>query len=173
MRRRGRGYVAALLLGSAAGAHAKCDKIEIKVLPFNVIEDYSKPYKELVKIGTGGGEVGLVRTTFIARVQGCIATVGYEAPTLYVASELPADSCAFEHVKAHEQEHIAIYAAALSTLQARIEARVAEGQDLFEAAKTEVLAVDADQAALDSAAEYTKNASACAGKIIKLAMNRR
>ena len=170
MRGRGRSYVAALLLGSAACAHAKCDKVEIEVLPFDLVEDYSRTYKDLGKMGIGS-EVGLVRTTSIVEVLGCTATVGYRAPALYIASELVADPCAFEHVKAHELEHVAIYLAALSTLRARIEARVAEGQDLFEAAKAEVLGVRAQHAAFDTNAEQKTNATACYGMIIKLAMH--
>jgi len=57
-------------------------------------------------------------------------------------------------------------------MQAAPRARVAEGQDMFEAAKTEVWR-SADQAARTALTEYTKERlGVSAGKIIKLAMNR-
>ena len=57
-------------------------------------------------------------------------------------------------------------------MRERIEARAAKGEDLFEAAKAEVLAVDAQHAALDSPAEYRRNSTACNGRVLKLALNR-
>jgi hypothetical protein len=169
---KGRGYVAALFAAFAFNAHAACTEVSVDVLPFNVIEDYSKSFEALHEYGVSSAEVGLVRTTSTVKVQGCTATVGYRDPVLYIASELKRNQCAFDHVKEHELTHVRIYQEALATLKQRIEARTANGEDLFQAAKTEVLAVEALHKAFDSPEEYAENKSACNGKIIKLALNR-
>ena len=57
-------------------------------------------------------------------------------------------------------------------MQARIEQRIAAGEDTFEAAKIEVLAVYVKHAELDSPEEYDKNRTECNGKIARLALNR-
>jgi hypothetical protein len=156
----------ALLFGSA---HA-CERIDVTVLPFEVQTEFSKARAELQAIGSGE-EVGLVRAISTVRVDGCSATVGYRDPVLYVARELKRDQCAFDHVLKHEEEHVRIYRAALKTLEARVREAASE-LTLFEAAKREVLAVQAAHKAHDSDEEYDLNRTACFGKIAKLAAGR-
>jgi len=164
-----------LISGSIQAQEARCSSHPvINVLPFEVTEDFSKTYRELQEIGASNGEVGLVRVRSSVWVSkdGCTATVGYREPVLHVASELTRDACAFAHVKQHELEHVRLYREHLVGIKERIEARVQAGEDLFQASKTEVLAVQAQHQAFDSPEEYSKNRTECSGKIARLALNR-
>lgn len=160
----------ALLIAPACYS-AEC-KPTVEILPFEVVQDYSKSYQQLQDIGLANNEVGLVKATAYAYVSKdkCTVIAGYKAPVLYVAKELKKDQCSFDHVQAHEQEHVAIYEAHLKGMQARIEQRIQAGEDKFEAAKTEVLAVYAKHKEHDSDEEYEKNTTACNGSIKRLAL---
>lgn len=144
------------------------EQVRVQVLPFDVAEDFSVPFASLQG---EANEVGLVHQTTTVRVDGCSATVGYANPVLYVASELRQDPCAFQVVFEHESQHVEIYRLALRDLEQRIRA-AARQRPLFDAAVTEVTAVDAAQSAFDSAAEYRKNVTACRGRIHRLAMHK-
>ena len=149
----------------AADSGALCDPAAVRVvlLPFEVREDYTLAYAELA-----ADDAGQVRQTSTVRVEGCTATVGYDAPVLYVARELAQDACAFDTVLAHERAHVAIYRRALADLEPRIRA-AALNRPLFDAARVELQAVRAAHAAFDRAEDRARrNRLACDGNILRL-----
>lgn len=157
--------IAAAVLALPCVAHA-CDRVDVAVLPFEPRYDHSVPFSTLSADGVPTFGVTTVTTT--ARVQGCQVVVGYADPVVHVAAELRRDSCAFEHVLGHEDEHVRIYRDALATLAARIQARRGEA-NLFAAVVQELDAVKPQHRAHDSDAEYHTNETACSGRILRLA----
>jgi hypothetical protein len=169
-----KGYVAALSFVLSTTAYAGCQTATVEVLPFNVQTDFTKSYQQLQDLASNSREVGAVitRSSVYVSKDGCSAVVGYKEPVLYVSRELRRDPCAFQHVLEHEQHHVSLYQRNLQGIDARIKARAAAGEDLFQAAKAEVLAVQAEHQAFDSDEEYESNRTACEGKVARLALSR-
>lgn len=148
-------------------AHA-CESVEVDVLPFEYAE---KPaaFAALSRVN-GGPTFGLVQAAATARLDGCKLVVGYRPATLSVANELRADQCAYDHVMAHELEHVAIYRRALAGAGDRL--RAAVPQRGFVAVEAFFDDVRAAQAAHDSDEEYGANLTACSGRVVALTMHR-
>jgi len=157
---------AAILL-AACGSAAACDRYDVAVLPFEVREDRTKTFAELTAMNKGAGTFGQLRLDQYLAIQGapqCRIVVGYAKPILFVAAELAADACAFEHVYRHELVHVAIYRDALLTLGERVAKRGGDKSAIFE----ELDSVLPANAAHDSPAEYLGNMSACGGRVATL-----
>lgn len=159
--------IAAALL-AVAGSASACVSVNVTVLPLTVAENITMPVAKIVEFTHGVGQLGVVVASYSARVSGCNVEVGYTDVTLFVAREMKRDACAFDHVMVHEQEHVHIYQEALSTIEARIEARAGEA-DLLKVAAQELAAVKVAQKAHDSEEEYHANSTACNGRIPRLA----
>lgn len=155
---------AAAMLALPLAAAAACESVNVVVEPFVVQHDYTKTYRQINALAGDAGVLGMLRMSIEYSVQGCDVVVGYRGATLYVASELTRNRCAFEHVLEHEQGHVAIYERHIATLAARIKARKS-APDLFEAVQAEALSPEAENRAHDSPEEYARNKTACFGKI--------
>lgn len=116
-------------------------------------------------------------------------SVGYTSMRVDVASEFRPGSCAYGQIRAHEDMHVHIYkvnlARTVEALQAEMGQHFAGGpylsdgtrlESYFEEAKKEwsahisrkLAAVDSQQAAFDSPAEYRRLGSSCGGTIAKV-----
>jgi hypothetical protein len=166
-----RKLIAATALALPLAAVA-CDSVSVTILPFDVVRDFTTSFSALSATNGGVPTFGTVRVDFVATLKGCDVTVGYRNPVLRVARELRSDSCSFDHVLVHEEEHLTIYRTALATLAARIEARATD-PNLFKAVVEELDAVKPAHRAHDSDDEYDTNRTACMGRILRLAGLRR
>jgi hypothetical protein len=109
--------------------------------------------------------------------QGCPALdlqLSYQKTTVHVASELRENACAFEHVHAHEMNHLAIYRRWLDEspqrlgefFKQRFESLAAmdslsRNQETIRLALAEFGRVRAQHDAFDSEAEYDHNQAVC------------
>ena len=110
--------------------------------------------------------------------QNLAVRVSLRDPVLYVAKEVPAGTCAWDHVMRHETQHAGIYRRALASLPARIQARLTPAvwqgpstqaaQAVAQLVLNELEAVEAQHAALDSPDEYARSATACGGAFLRL-----
>lgn len=157
-----------------AAVNALCtgDQIKITVLPFQPQTDNSKSFRELQELGMSNGEVGMVKATTFARVDGCNVIVGYKDPVKYVAKDLNSNQCAYDHVSKHEDHHLEMYQDALNDLEPRIRDS-AKTMPLFDAAAKEVTAVKQKHQDFDSPEEYDTNVTACGGAIPQLIRKKR
>ncbi len=164
--------IAALIVACASFAcqAQACEKVEIQVLPFTVQTNFDKTMPELVKLGLGG-EVGMVLTRSSTTFKDCKLTVGFKDPVLYVASELKANRCAFNHVLNHEQEHVRIYQAGLAKMEDKLKARIEAGEHPFKAGEAEIAAIRAQHQTFDSPEEYALNETVCRKQIVALTGN--
>lgn len=125
-----------------------------------------------------------VTATWHQRLDGCPALalqVAYPVMDVYVASELRQNACAYEHVYAHEMEHVAIYRRWMGQLPARLQALFAQRWEslrplpaqarveaAIELAMAEMRQVRPQHDAFDSHEEYRTNSTACGGFIPQL-----
>lgn len=164
---------AALAASGLAGA-ATCKSFTYEVLPLPVAEVYTVPAADITAQAAGvngslpGVNVGSLVVYNATSISGCKVTVGYVNAILYVASELRANRCAFEHVLRHERGHVTIYRAALSGVEQRLAERIGKSTSPAVAlaeAQGEIDEIRALQARHDSPAEYKTNSTACGGVI--------
>jgi hypothetical protein len=116
---------------------------------------------------------------------------GYQPITVYVASEFPPGTCAYQQIYEHEMRHVKIYQDHLAsiepTLRAALEERFANGglwrgaagevgprlqrelqQRWLPMIRREIRRVEAAQALIDTDDEYRRVAESCGGQIRKL-----
>jgi len=160
-----------------------CDKVNVTALPFRHDTILSQSISDLNKMTKMAVTLGLVaaqRTWTVGRqlpdgsYDDCDIQVGYINASLYIASELAENQCAFDHVMRHEQEHIAIYRRHLATLKERTEQRLPQAKTLGELHKALDFLTSStrpDHAQLDSPAEYATNMTACRGDIKQIMFN--
>ncbi|NML17677.1 hypothetical protein [Azohydromonas caseinilytica] len=117
-------------------------------------------------------------------VQGCPALeleVGYQKTTVHIASELKDSPCAYDHVHAHEMNHLAIYRKWLEESPERLGAVFKErfamltaldapqrGQETVRLALQEFGKVRAQHDQFDSEEEYAANQAVCERFIPKM-----
>lgn len=145
--------IAAAALFVALPAAAKCDRYEVAVAPLEVAYE-DKSYAEL------GDRVGAVFATRHFRVDGCKVTVGYRNVVLSVARELHSNRCLYNHVREHEERHLAIYRDELTRLAPRLAAE-AQVMSVEKAAEAAFDAIRAEHAAFDTDDEYARNSRVC------------
>jgi len=118
---------------------------------------------------------------------GCAAyefTVGYTPATLYVASDLARNPCAFNHVLQHEEHHVHLYETGLQilrkeasdSLRTRLEQELAglptaQGRKVaMQVLSDRMQQLQQPHIAFDSLVEYEKNRSACDGAIERISL---
>lgn len=117
---------------------------------------------------------------------------GYSPMTVYVASEFPAGSCAYNEIYKHELRHVNAYQTHLSSIERDItetlnsrfatgtfsrgpvgQARTTLEKELHERwmpyIKREIGRVESAQALIDTPEEYTRVSESCNGELQKLA----
>jgi hypothetical protein len=151
-----------------------CDKVNVTILPFHNDTILSKSISDLNLLTKMDVTLGLVITQRTWTVEDCNIEIGYINTSLYIARELSASQCAFDHVMEHEQEHLAIYRRHIATLKERAEQRLPQAKTLGElhtALNFLTLSPRPDHAQLDSPEEYAKNVHVCRGKIKQIMLN--
>ena len=116
---------------------------------------------------------------------------GYSPMTVYVASEFPAGSCAYNEIYQHELRHVKAYQSHLSSIETDIteslnqrfatgtfsrgpvgQARSSLEKELHERwmpyIKREIGKVESAQALIDTHEEYSRVSKSCNGEIQKL-----
>lgn len=194
-------HAALALLVALASASADADclpQVHAEALPLQVVEDHDRTIAEVTQInqtsshaltraGMGLGSTfmrSLVQAQLDVDAAGCPTLrvqVGYPTMQLYVARELRDNACAFDHVRRHELEHVAIYRRWLAVVPARIERRLAAElpavmrlpraerlAPLLASALAELSRVQAAHDALDSPEEYRSNNMVCDGFVPQL-----
>jgi hypothetical protein len=130
-----------------------------------------------------------------AHVQHVDVTVGYRQVTVYIANEIPADSCGFNETLAHEQKHVAVNRQLLQEFAPQIEERLksylkqygvfrVQNAEYAEKLLREKLQVVMDemiqqmqaenvrrQQLVDSRSEYDRLAHVCHGDLARIAQH--
>ncbi len=189
----------AFLLLSAAISHAApavgnsgCQPtVNVRALPLTYTEDASGDVRAVTALNRNSSlpltqnSFGLGSTYAESHVmvswkmdaQGCPALdlqVSYQKTSVHVASELKDNACAFEHVHAHEMNHLAIYRRWLDESPQRMGEffrrrfdslaamdSLSRNQETIRLALAEFGQVRAQHDAFDSEAEYDHNQAVC------------
>lgn len=194
-----------LLAAPAAAEPDECPAFVVRTLPLEVVEDFTQSLGAMLDQDDAARTVayapdhllGYVRTRFLVRGRvvedgGCrtlFIESGLRDTRLYVAKELPPGSCEFNHVYAHELEHVRIYREHLQQLPARTLAHLNRSADALarlpadkqvqtalSLAMEALLEVMPQHQAHDSPEEYARNGEVCDGKLrsaLKRALQRR
>jgi hypothetical protein len=141
--------------------------LQINVLPFNPVHDFTLSYRDLAIKYNVDGFVGATVARPVAELKDCVLSVGFRDPVVYVVKELTANRCAFDTVLVHEHRHVSIYQWHLTTLAARIRARLGE-EDVKSMLNQELDSTLPDHRAHDNPQEYARNRKDCSGAIFKL-----
>ena len=173
--------VISLVLALGLGTAVACDKFTILAYPFDVYEDTSLSAAQLNERFRESGKPVMV--SFIRAKGGvasdprrCTLTVGYENPTLYVASEVNDSECMKKRVFTRERERLKIYERFVDTLPKRVSVATKRFKDdLVGGPKPDLLAILFDELAAvelaieahDSAFSYSSMPFACDGAMIR------
>lgn len=151
----------------AASPATACHEPAVQPLPFEPVLDTRLTHAQLTTLAGGDPLAGAVfaRRHVALSADGCTLSVGWAQPVIYIAAELLGNRCAFEHVLAHEMEHVRIYRAALVALPQRIGALRAQGLASVAAAEQALIEVRALHAAHDNPDELGTNRTACRRRI--------
>ena len=190
---------AAAISHAAPAADAHCrPQVSVRALPLAYSEVDSGDVRVVTALNRNSSlplmqrSYGLGSTYAESRVtaywrqdaQGCPALeleVGYQKTTVHIASELKDDPCAYEHVRAHEMNHLAIYRRWLEEAPERVGAAFRErfaslaalepqrrNQETIRLALQEFGKVRAQHDAFDSEEEYAANQAVCERFIPKM-----
>lgn len=142
-------------------AAAACPDWTYESKPVVLTIDNSKSIAELAKLHSPG-TLGVTVATMLGFVDEARCEVHWSVTpiTVYVASELPAGTCGYAHILAHEMQHVAIYRNSIHI--APLNLRRNEDLGSF------VRFIGAQHAAHDSVEEYAKNVTACSGSIARV-----
>jgi hypothetical protein len=159
----------ALCVMAGSAAAAECTEYTVKAEPVRVVLSH-KPYAE-VQAEAGNGTLAFVAAslsvTMVRRSETtCEVVYDYEPLRLVMSTELLSNQCAYEHVMAHELEHVAIYQDFIASLPTYLPPLI-KALGLNEAVKKSVELVQATQQAHDSPQEYARNSTACGGAVVR------
>lgn len=105
---------------------------------------------------------------------------GYAPAVLYIAREFKQDACSYQHILAHERQHVQIFNEELATWHGQVTQAVEQANAAgwsnarLEGELVQLLRQSDDKvyrrhAELDSPAEYTHNRFACGGAVLRIA----
>jgi hypothetical protein len=212
--------ILALLLSSAKPVHADAcanlppPSVTVKRLEEPITLDTSYNYKSITVLGSSEHRpakrvLGLTRGHATVKFNVQVSSIadhsgrwecsspkiavsfGYSPITVYVASEFPAGSCAYNEIHQHEMRHVNAYQAHLQSIEAEIsetlERRfathapwrgpVGQTRSMLEKEmhdrwlpyiKREIERVEASQALIDTPEEYARVGESCNGEIKRL-----
>lgn len=178
----------------------RCLLLHFEIVPFTYTEDFTTSIRSIGQAQVSGGAynsstqgfgLGMVHAernvqTNITHTQtGChtlTARLGYIHNTLFVGRELRTNSCAFAHVKTHEEHHITLYTKFItSTLpklleqsrsQLEYDLQLLDDKQARKAVEDKLYAllreVKHQHDAFDNDGEYNLNSTVCGGAIRRI-----
>lgn len=179
-----------LLLSSLFSLHAASEELRPCGQPVRYVADWfvapeldgAKSSAQITALGASGKLQGkgtqlghvVVETRLSVQPQaacaGVVVRLEFIKPVLRVASEFPADSCAYARVINHEHTHVRIWrdiAARFRQLSYPWPER-AKSAEILAHAKRELAFLTRAQEEFDSPEEYGRNQTVCAGEIGRL-----